>query len=340
VEVTRQFQMPRNELKYFDMISVNDYPSPAKWKRWVKYAAGKVIFYLRAKKYHALSAGAEVVNFQQTLNAFGATTLFYWLNKPTSAARVVTVHELDDYQLSHPAVNKTYNKADAIIVEQGPMKDKLVKLGVDPNKIEVVLHGTDLPPLDDNARREGVVSYSGHHPFSNKGLQAILDAMVLLKTRMGAAAPKLKLHGYIGEADVEELKMLVKKMKLEDDVVWLNQITMPEALREYQKSAVCVLPFMGSFAGLSAATAAAAGLPIVGTKNAGIIDHIGENGIWIEKDDSAAIAERLEKLLCSADLRRDLSQRLRKRAEECLGWDTVAANTLEVYEKALQRKSR
>ena len=39
---------------------------------------------------------------------------------------------------------------------------------------------------------------------------------------------------------------------------------------------------MGSFAGLAAATAAAVGLPVIATKNAGILEHIGENGIWID----------------------------------------------------------
>ena len=85
------------------------------------------------------------MNFQQTLNAYGSTVLFHWLNQRSQAARVVTIHELDRHQLENPESNKTYNKADAIIVQQGAMKDQLIGLGVDPGKIEIVLHGTDLP---------------------------------------------------------------------------------------------------------------------------------------------------------------------------------------------------
>ncbi len=84
------------------------------------------------------------MNFQQNLNAYGSTVLFHWLNQRSQAARVVTIHELDRHQLASPESNKTYNKADAIIVQQGALRDQLIDLGVDPKKIEIVLHGTEL----------------------------------------------------------------------------------------------------------------------------------------------------------------------------------------------------
>ena len=70
---------------------------------------------------------------------------------------------------------------------------------------------------------------------------------------------------------------------------------MPEVFRQYQSSLLCVLPFTGSFAGLAAATAAAVGLPVIATKNAGIPEHIGENGIWIDNDNAEEIAAQIEK---------------------------------------------
>ena len=187
VEIKRQFQMPG--CKYFDGITITDHPTPNPWKLRLKLAARKFFYYFRARKYQRLSAGAEVVNFQQTLNAYGSTVLFHWLKQRSPAARVVTVHELDRHQLASPASNKTYNKADAVIVQQGAMKDQLAGLGVDPNKIEIVLHGTELPAIDDARPREGIVFYCGHHPFRGKGLHAVFQAMAALKTRLGPEAP-------------------------------------------------------------------------------------------------------------------------------------------------------
>ena len=338
-ELNRQFQMPREKYKYFDMVAFTDNPPRQPWKRPLKFVAGKIIYYLRAQKYWKLSAGAEVANFQQTLNAYGSTALFYWLSKPAQAARVVTVHELDRYQLANPDSNRAYNKADAIIVQHGPMRDKLIDLGVDPTLIEIVVHGTDLPAIDENQPRDGMVFYCGHHPFSSKGLHGVFKGLALLKTRLGPAAPKLKVHGYISADDLAVLKALGAELGLENDVCWFNQISIREALGMYQSSLLCVLPYMGSSAGLAAATAAAAGLPVIGTKNAGIPEQIGEkNGIWLKDDNAEEIAAQIERLIASAELRRDLSTRLRKHAKQYLTWDTVADNTLAVYEQALERK--
>ena len=314
-------------------------PSYAQTLETLAQAQGQeILLLLPRRKYRKLSAGAEVVNFQQTLNAYGSTVLFHWLNQRSQAARVVTIHELDRHQLASPESNKTYNKADAIIVQQGAMKDQLIGLGVDPDKIEIVLHGTDLPVMDENQPREGIIFYGGHHPLKGKGLHAVFKAMALLKTRLGPKAPKLKVHGYFGGDDLAAVKELAAQSGLENDIAWLNQIPMPEVFRQYRSSLLCVLPFTGSFAGLAAATAAAVELPVIATKNAGIPEHIGENGIWIDNDNPEEIAAQIEKLLGSEELRRDLSRRLRKRAEQYLSWDVVADKTLAVYDRALRRK--
>jgi len=335
-EIDRQFQMPG--CTYFEMYHISRYPSRQRWKNWVKSKARNVLAHLRARRYGKLSAGAEVVNFQQTLYAFGSSVLFQWLHQPSSAARVVTVHELDREQLQRPADNKTYNLADAIIVPHGAMKDQLIGLGVDPNKIEIVVHGTDLPVLEEKQPREGIVYYAAHHPLAGKGLHAVLAAMALLKTRLGSQAPKLKVHGYFSVEDLAVVKDLAAEAGLANDVSWFVQIPMAEALRLYQSSLLCLLPFTGSSAGLAAATAAAAGLPVIATRNAGIPEHLGENVLWLERDNAAEIVQQVETLLSSAELRRDLSGRLRQRARQYLSWDVVAEKTLAVYERALRRK--
>lgn len=334
-ELNRDFQMAG--CKYFEMLTIPGSESRARWKNWLKLRARKFFYYFRAWRYRKLSAGAEVVHFQQTLNAYGSIVLFHWLNLPSRAARVITILEFDREQLQRPDGNRSYNKADAIIVPQASMKDQLVGLGVDPNKIEIVVCGTDLPVLDENQPREGIVFYGGHHPLKGKGLHAVLEAMALLKTRLAAKAPKLKVHGYFSLEDLAALKDLAAQAGLENNVSWHNQIPMPEALRLYQSSLLCVLPFMGSTAGLAAATAAAAGLPVIATRNAGIPEHLGEDAVWIDSDNSQQIVEQVERLLGSDQLRRDLSNRLRRRAEQDLNWDAVARRTLEVYDRALRR---
>jgi len=337
-ERTRQFQMPREKYKYFDMFAFSDAPSSHRWKDPIKFVARKIVYRRRGQKYRQLSTGAHVVNFQQTLSAYGSNALFYWLNKPAEAARVVTVHELDRLQLANPHLNSAYNNADAIIVQQGALRDKLVGLGVDPGRIEIVLHGTDLPVIDENQPRDGIITYCGHHPFSGKGLLGIFNALALLKMRLGPTTPRLTVHGYYSDEDQAALKDRAAQLRLEDRIAWLNQVPIRKAFSAYQSSLLCVLPYMGSFAGLAAATTAAAGVPVIGTRNAGILEHLGENAIWIKDDNAEEIAAQIEKLLALAELRRDLSRRARRRAEQHLTWDTVADNTLAVYQRALKHR--
>lgn len=338
-ERMRQFQMPREKYRYFDMFAFSDKPSPQRWKRLIKFVAGKITWRRHGQKYRQLSADAHVVNFQQTLSAYGSAALFYWLSKTAQVARVVTVHELDRWQLANPHLNRVYNNADAIIVQQGPLRDKLVGLGVDPDRIEIVLHGSNLSAIDENQPRDGIITYCGHHALSGKGVHGIFNALAVLKTRLGAATPKLKVHGYFSDDDHAALKNLAAQLGLEGHIVWLNHVPIREAFSAYQSSLLCLLPYMGSFAGLAAATAAAAGVPVIGTRNAGIVEHLGENVVWIKDDNAQEIAAHVEKLLASAELRRDLSTRLRRRAEQYLSWDTVADNTLAVYQRALEHKA-
>ncbi len=89
------------------------------------------------------------------------------------------------------------------------------------------------------------------------------------------------------------MKELASQLGLENDITWLNQIPMPEVFRQYRSSLLCVLPFTGSFAGLAAATAAAVATPVIATKNAGIPEHLGENGIWVDNDNAEQIAAQV-----------------------------------------------
>ena len=247
VEINRQFQMPG--CKYFEMITITDHPTRSRLKLWLKLRAREFFYYFRARKYRRLSAGAEVVHFQQTLNAYGSTVLFHWLRQSSQAARVVTIHELDRHQLTSPKSNQAYNEAGAIIVQQGAMRDQLVGLGVDPDKIEIVLHGADLAATDEKQAPEGIMFFCGHHPWEGKGLLGMFQAVAMLKTRLGAAAPRLKVHAYLSGEDLVSLKNLAAQLGLTNDITWLNQSPMADVVRAVQLVAYVCAPIHGQFRG-------------------------------------------------------------------------------------------
>jgi glycosyltransferase involved in cell wall biosynthesis len=346
IEVARRFQT--RDCDYFEMRSrigawsfVGYSPHPV--KRGLKFGIRYASNYLRASRYARLASEADVIHFQQTMGAYGADIAFHFLRRRLGAARVITLHELDAEQIDFPVRNRTYNLADAVIVHDSSMKEKLVSTGVAANLVNVVCCGTDLAEGEDVAR-DGIVFYGGHHLTENKGLGVLLQAYRCLKDRL-QAVPRLRIHGHYGAAPPPDAIEMAKQAGVAGDVEWLNDLpdgsSLTEAMaRLYRRSQVCVLPFTGSFAGLAAGVAAANRLPIIATRLAGVPDHIGDLGIWISGNDPVELANRLEQVLSDEALRQDYGARLRAHAQQHLGWDAVARETLKVYESAAERAAK
>lgn len=337
IEVNRCFQA--EQCNYFEMPIINDYRSNARWKRRIRGAARGGISYFRARKFANLSKGAEVVHFQQILNAYGSNAVFHWLKQPSSATRIVTVHELDPDQIEYPERNKTYALADGVIVHCEEMKKKMVQVGVPEDKLHVVLHGANVSMGSSENQKNGIIFYAGHKAMTGKGIQTLFPAMSIIQQRLGDKAPVLKIHGHYGEKTPPEAEELANHSGLGGHIVWLNQISMEEIARQYQRSLLCVLPYTGSFAGLPAAMAAANQLPVVGTKKAGLPDHLADSAVWVDERNPVQLAERIMELLESDERRRELGDKLLRRAQDYLSWEVIADRTLNVYEESARSKA-
>jgi alpha-1,3-rhamnosyl/mannosyltransferase len=174
--------------------------------------------------------------------------------------------------------------------------------------------------------------------MTGKGIQTLFPAMSILHQRMGGKAPVLKIHGHYGDKIPQDAEELAAHSGLGGHVVWLNQISMEEMARQYQRALLCVLPYTGSFAGLPAAMAAANQLPVVCTKKAGLPDHLADCAVWVDERNPVQLADRIVKLLQSEQHRREIAAKLRTRAENFLSWDVIAERTLNVYEESARRK--
>jgi glycosyltransferase involved in cell wall biosynthesis len=300
--------------------------------------ARSVLLPIRGRRYASLSKHAEVVHFQQILNAFGSQVVFSWLQQPSKASRIVTVHELDVDQLQSPKRNQIYNLADGIIVHCEEMRQHLIRLAVQAEKIHVVLHGTHLPAPLPESSREGIVFYGGHKLMSGKGIETLFKALAIMQGKMAANTPLLKIHGHYGTDIPQEGLKLAAHYGVADKIVWLNQLPEEEVVRLYQRSLLCVLPYTGSFAGFAASLAAACQLPIVCTRKAGLPEHLGETGVWVDENNPEQLAGRMIELLNNEPSRRQLGNQLLKRAETFLRWDVIADQTLKIYEESILKK--
>ncbi len=332
-ELDKQFQTPG--CKYFDMPNHCYYGPWNPMLRWLRVRVNDASCGARARRYVELSHGSEVVHFQQVLNAYGSSVAFQWLNQPSTEAKIVTIHEFDEHQRLFPERNEAYNRAQALIVHCQQMKDELVEMGIPENKVHIVLNGTDIPPQNGDHLREGIVFHCGHDAMSGKGLPAVFKAMAILKDRMGAKTPRLKVHGHYPAEPPQEAQKIIEDLGVGDLVTWLNQLPMVEMGPLYERSLMLLLPYSRSFAGEPAAIAAANGLPVIGTKKAGIPDHLENWCVWVDENNPEQLADRIVELLEDEQLRKNLAAGLRKRAEEALSWDLIARQTMDIYRAAI-----
>lgn len=335
MEVKRIFQDQRCD--YFELPHVYYFKSSNPVKFWLRNMLRQVAYRERAKKYLARAGDAQVLHFQQTLHALGSVTVFNWLRLPSPTARIVTVHELDPYQVDFPKSNLTYNLADRILVHAHELKEKLITYGVDAGKIDIIKHGTDIQPLPQGPR-QGIIFYGGHFLGKGKGLETLFQAMVKVREKLGASTPTLTIHGHYGDTPGDGVQMM-ETYALGNVVRWLNQIPHDDAVEEYRKALVCVLPYTGSFAGLPASLAMANGVPVIATRRAGLPEHLGDAAVWIEENDSDGLATAILKLLDDTSERERLAQAGRIRAERLLSWDVIADKTLASYRAALDNKT-
>jgi glycosyltransferase involved in cell wall biosynthesis len=338
VETSRDFQT--KDCSYFDMPILVDFRSKTPWKRKARGAARTLILSARAKRYAKLSDGAEVVHFQQILNAYGSKAVFPWLKRPSDSARVVTVHELDPDQQERPETNKTYNLADAVIVHCEDLRQQLIRLGVQPEKVHVMLYGTNVPASAPGAVRDGIVFYGGHKLMTGKGIDTFFKAMAIVKERLGVKMPRLKIHGHFGPVTPDGGRELAATNGLSELTDWLNQIDDNRIFDLYHRSQVSILPFTGSFAGLPASMAGICGLPVVCTRKAGLPDHLGDSGIYIDENNPQQLADAVIELLTDQSHWKQASDRILKRAQENLTWKVIAGKTFKIYQDAIRNRGK
>jgi glycosyltransferase involved in cell wall biosynthesis len=72
--------------------------------------------------------------------------------------------------------------------------------------------------------------------------------------------------------------------------------------------------------------AMASGTPVVATRSGAIVETVddGATGLWVDKNDSKALAEALLRLLQNDDLREEMGRAARRRILGQFTWEKVA----------------
>lgn len=158
-----------------------------------------------------------------------------------------------------------------------------------------------------------------------------------LKVAMQAVAGISNLQlAIVSRSSPAEYLAYARSVGIGDRVFWLGGLDDPT--HAYAAADVLLHPTIYDTFGLVVAEAMAVGVPVVVTEHAGISELLSHKGDgWIVRGDPVAgTTEALSELASNASLRQSMGRAAQATAES-RDWDTVARETMAVYEQVVAR---
>ncbi|WP_405180530.1 glycosyltransferase family 4 protein [Nocardia sp. NBC_01377] len=228
---------------------------------------------------------------------------------------------------------------DLLTVSSSSAADIVADFDIAPEQLKVVPLGVDTELFTPGAgpRHPGriVAVASADKPL--KGINHLLQALVRLRVTHTVElqlVAKLEPNGATEKA-IAELGL--------SDIVNVRSGLTDLALAELLRSAeIACIPSLYEGFSLPAVEAMASGTPLVVSRTGALPEVVGEPGVCaelIEPGDHLELARALGGLLDAPQQRARMGIACRERAVSVFSWESVAAQTAQVYQRAIDRRS-
>jgi glycosyltransferase involved in cell wall biosynthesis len=216
-----------------------------------------------------------------------------------------------------------------VAIEKGvvsPSKIHTVINGINTKKFENVVPPESLRSELDPSGQCILIGTTGRLA-PHKGYRQLIRAMPsVLREFPGARVI------FVGDGPLEaELKGLADQLGVSDQCRFLGFRTdIPELQAVFD---IFVLPSLREGLSISLLEALAAGKPIVATNikgNREVIDH-GVNGLLVNPEDPAGLAEGIIRLIRDKELARGMGERAREKAKASFNEEAMVRRTLDLY---------
>jgi teichuronic acid biosynthesis glycosyltransferase TuaC len=247
-------------------------------------------------------------------------------------ARGTDINLHAQYRLSGRMIRWAARHAAGVVAVSRALKERLVALGVQPDRIEVLRNGVDLDlfrPLERERlrdelglKRKTLLSVGNLLAFKGHGI--VIEALSLL--------PDCDLV-IVGEGpDRAAFDALARERKLSDRVRFAGSISQ-EALRKYY-AAADALVLASSREGWPNVLleAMACGTPVIATDVGGVSEIVtaGEAGLIVEARTAAAVAMAARQLFAAPP-----DRRATRRFAEQFGWEATTTGQLQLFRQVL-----
>ena len=304
------------------------------------------------------AAGFDVVCLQHEFGIFGGEAGAHILELLTRLTMpvVTTLHTvLASPSAAQRAVIEQIVEASAKVVVMADKGRELLHsvYRVPHEKIEVVAHGIPDFPFVEPDRAKARLGFSGRSVIltfgllsPSKGIEVMIDAMPSILKRqpnavyivLGATHPNLVRDQ--GEAYRESLAARVRKLGVEDHVVFLDQFVNQATLLEFISMCdVYVTPYLNEAQMTSGTLAYSFGLgkPVVSTPYWHARELLAHGrGVLVSFGDAVGISHEIAELLTD-DPRRQTMRERAYAASRSMTWERTAERYMTVFEHAGQR---
>ncbi|WP_059022246.1 glycosyltransferase family 4 protein [Mycobacterium sp. M26] len=229
---------------------------------------------------------------------------------------------------------------DLLTVSSSSATDIADDFGVDPNQLKVVPLGvdTDLFKPRDTPRVPGriIAISSADRPL--KGIGHLLHAVARLRAEHDIElqlVAKLEPNG--------PTEKLLAELGISDIVHTSSGLSDAELAELFASAEIACIPSLYEGFSLPAVEAMASGTPIVASRAGALPEVLGPDGECadlVTPGDVGELTFALDRLLASPERRQWLGTAGRRRALDVFSWESVAAQTVRVYEQAIARTGR
>lgn len=265
--------------------------------------------------------------------------------------KVTTVHDLTTLRfknpLTHPAIfalkQYLYSKviksatrhSQQIITPTNFVKEDLAGYtGISPDKIKVTLESADAIVAKPEEFKRLISSefllYVGRVQ-PHKNIRRLIDAFAVLQKNK----PELKL-ALVGKKDVlAQQNLEYAKQKGINNIIATGYVSEGQLRWLYENCAMYCFPSLSEGFGLPSLEAMAHGAPVASSNATCLPEVNGDAAHYFDPLDTEDIAEKINDILTSKELRKDLIKKGSEQVKK-YSWKRMAEETLVIYERALK----
>ena len=229
---------------------------------------------------------------------------------------------------------------DLLTVSSSSATDIADDFGVSPDQLRVVPLGvdTELFKPHEQPRVPGriIAISSADRPL--KGIGHLLKAVARLR---GEHEVELQLVAKLEPNGPTE--KLIAELGISDIVHTSSGLSDAELAMLFASAEIACIPSLYEGFSLPAVEAMASGTPIVASRAGALPEVLGPDGECadlVAPGDVGELTRALDRLLSSPERRHWLGTAGRRRALDVFSWESVAAQTVRVYEQAIARTGR